>query len=240
MFPPQQSHFHPPSSILYSRRVNCIVTAGPTYETLDQVRRLTNFSTGRLGTELANFLAARGHDVTLLMGEQATHRGERKATRVEPFTTTADLLEKLRALSKQKVGAVFHAAAVSDFRFGKIWLRSPPGELTEIKSGKISTRAGTLLAELVPTPKIIAELRALYPAAKLVGWKYEVDGDKTGVLRAAEDQLRDCRTDACVANGRAYGLGFGLVTGAGRCEHFRETGALFEALERLLRGWKTS
>jgi len=39
--------------------MNCIVTAGPTYEPLDDVRRLTNFSTGRLGTELANFLAAR-------------------------------------------------------------------------------------------------------------------------------------------------------------------------------------
>jgi phosphopantothenoylcysteine decarboxylase/phosphopantothenate--cysteine ligase len=41
--------------------MNCIVTAGPTYEPLDDVRRLTNFSTGRLGTELANFLAARVH-----------------------------------------------------------------------------------------------------------------------------------------------------------------------------------
>ena len=39
--------------------MNCIVTAGPTFEPLDDVRRLTNFSTGRLGTELANFLAAR-------------------------------------------------------------------------------------------------------------------------------------------------------------------------------------
>ena len=47
--------------------MNCIVTAGPTYEPLDDVRRLTNFSTGRLGTELANFLAARGHTVILLV-----------------------------------------------------------------------------------------------------------------------------------------------------------------------------
>ena len=38
--------------------MNCIVTCGPTYEPLDEVRRLTNFSTGRLGTELANYLVA--------------------------------------------------------------------------------------------------------------------------------------------------------------------------------------
>ena len=58
--------------------MNCIVTAGPTFEPLDEVRRLTNFSTGRLGTELANFLAARGHKVVLLAGETATYSGERK------------------------------------------------------------------------------------------------------------------------------------------------------------------
>ena len=214
--------------------MKCIVTAGPTYETMDNVRRLTNFSTGRLGTELANFLAARGHEVTLLLGEQATHCGERKAQRVEPFSTTANLLEKLKARAQPDMGAVFHAAAVSDFRFGKIWLRSPSGELSEIKSGKVSTRSGTLLAELVPTPKIIAELRSLYPAAKLVGWKYEVDGDKASVLGAAKNQMRDCQTDACVTNGPAYGLGFGLVTGAGRCDHLRNPAALFEALEQLL------
>jgi len=215
--------------------MNCIVTAGPTYETMDNVRRLTNCSTGRLGTELANFLVTRGHDVTLLVGEQATHCGGRNAQRVEQFSTTANLLEKFQALSKEGIGAVFHAAAVSDFMFGKIWLRSSSGELSEIKSGKISTRAGTLLAELVPTPKLIAELRPLYPAARLVGWKYEVDGDKASVLHAAENQIRDCRTDACVANGPAYGLGFGLVTSAGRCDHVRDSAALFEALERILR-----
>ena len=55
--------------------MNCIVTAGPTYEPLDDVRRLTNFSTGRLGTELANFLVARGHQVTLLISAQATYVG---------------------------------------------------------------------------------------------------------------------------------------------------------------------
>jgi phosphopantothenoylcysteine synthetase/decarboxylase len=55
--------------------MNCIVTAGPTYEPLDDVRRITNFSTGRLGTELANFLAARGHHVILLIGVMSTYYG---------------------------------------------------------------------------------------------------------------------------------------------------------------------
>src|SRR5262245_18841011 len=109
--------------------MNCIVTAGPTYEPLDDVRRLTNFSTGRLGSELVNFLTAQGHQVTLLVGQPATYRGERNAHRTETFTTTADLCARLRSLAGKQVGAVFHAAAVSDFAFGKIFERSPKGKL---------------------------------------------------------------------------------------------------------------
>jgi phosphopantothenoylcysteine synthetase/decarboxylase len=213
--------------------MNCVVTAGPTYEALDEVRRLTNFSTGQLGTKLAGFLSTRGHNVTLLIGQLATYRGERQARRVETFTTTSDLRERLKNLSGEAPDALFHAAAVSDFGFGKIWRRSEGGELSEVKSGKISTGAGTLLAELVPTPKIIAELRGWFPKARLTGWKYEVEGDRTGVIALAERQIARCRTDACVVNGRAYGDGFGLVA-AGKCVHLPDTAALFDALEKSL------
>lgn len=214
--------------------MNCVITAGPTYEPLDEVRRLTNFSTGRLGSELANFLTARGHQVTLLLAEQAAYRGEQRAGKVESFTTTANLGGQLQKLSRGPVDAVFHAAAVSDFAFGKVWTRSTSGETSEIKSGKISTREGTLLAELVPTVKIIAGLREWYPKSLLVGWKFEVDGDRAGVLALAERQMTECRTNACVANGRAYGAGFGLVTGPKQCLHLPDTAALFPALEQLL------
>src|SRR5262249_21687522 len=158
------------------------------------VRRLTNFSTGRLGCELAAFLTGRGHEVTLLIGEQATYLGPRQATRLAVFSTTMDLHDRLRALSKEPIDALFHAAAVSDFAFGKIWLRSPSGDLAEVKSGKISTRSGTLLAELVPTKKILGELRAWFPQTPIVGWKYEVDGDRASVLEAARKQIKEYRT----------------------------------------------
>ncbi len=215
--------------------MRCIVTAGPTYEPLDKVRRLTNLSGGRLGSELANYLAARGHDVTLLIGQQATWRGEHHARLVEIFTTTADLRDRLHAKAAQGVDAIFHAAAVSDFRFGKILSRSPQGDLTEITSGKISTRQGTLLAELVPTPKIIAELRDWFPSSRLVGWKYEVDGDRAAVLRLAERQISECRTDACAANGPAYGPGFGLVKTRGQYHHLADMATLFQALDEIVR-----
>jgi phosphopantothenoylcysteine decarboxylase/phosphopantothenate--cysteine ligase len=218
--------------------MNCIVTAGPTYEPLDEARRLTNFSTGRLGTELANYLAAHGHHVTLLIGQQATYSGERKAQRVETFTTTTNLRDLIQAYSTQDMGAVFHAAAVSDFLFGKIWSRDAQGTLTEIRSKKISSFEGSLVAELLPTPKIIAQLRVWYPAAFLAGWKHEFDGTRSSVVDEAERQLRECLTDVCIANGPAYGEGFGLVTGAGRCTHLAGHDDLFAALEQSLHALK--
>ena len=210
--------------------MNCIVTAGPTFEPLDDVRRLTNFSTGRLGTELANFLAAHGHRVTLLVGESATWPGERQAQSVKTFSTTADLRAKLKALSGKKVNAIFHAAAVSDFAFGQIFAETAAGEFTALKAAKkISTRQEPLLVELVPTPKIIAELRGWFPQAKITGWKFEADGRRADVLCAARRQMADGATDACVANGPAYGPGFGLVT-ARRQRHFAGAARLFAAL----------
>jgi len=213
--------------------MNCIVTAGPTFEPLDAVRRLTNFSTGRLGTELANFLAARGHRVTLLVGESATYPGERKARTVKTFSTTANLRARLKSFSGKKVDAIFHAAAVSDFAFGQIFAETKPGEFTALKAAKkISTRSGSLLVELVPTPKILAELRGWFPRTKIVGWKFEADGGRADALRAAESQLAACATDFCVANGPAYGKGFNLVSAGGR-KHFANAAKLFGALEKI-------
>jgi phosphopantothenoylcysteine decarboxylase/phosphopantothenate--cysteine ligase len=210
--------------------MRCVVTVGPTYEPLDDVRRLTNFSTGRLGTELANFLTARGHEVTLLLGEQATFRGEPRARQVETFTTTLDLRDRLQALSGPSIEALFHTAAVSDFAFGKVWRRSPQGELAEVQAGKIPTRLGPLLVELVPTPKIITRLRGWFPRAHLVGWKYEVDGDLESTIRLAENQIAECHTDACVANGPAFGPGFGLIQTGGAFARCPDQAALFDAL----------
>ena len=81
------------------------------------------------------------------------------------------------------------------------------------------------------------ELRQWFPVTRLVGWRYEVDGGRADVLRLAEQQLADCRTNACVANGPAYGAGFGLVRGGGEVTHLPDAASLFGALEEfILRG----
>ena len=211
--------------------MKCIVTAGPTYEPLDEVRRLTNFSTGRLGSELANHLAEDGHEVTLLLGEQATWRAPTKAT-VEPFTTTADLRDRLHAASKNKFDAVFHAAAVSDFGFGKVWQRDGD-RLRQVESRKVPSELANVWVELVPTTKILASLRLWFPNAFIVGWKYEVEGNRDSVLAKARQQIAGNNTNACVANGVAYGKGFGVVR-SGKVAHANTAAELYAQLTGML------
>ncbi len=215
-------------------KVKCIVTAGPTFEELDEVRRLTNFSTGSLGTSLANFLSGHGHSTILIKGQSATSQIQCNASRFLPFTTTADLQRKFRDLATNERIAIFHAAAVSDFTFGKIWERHPDGSLTQVHGAKISTRGGELLAELKPTPKILAALRDWFPNALIVGWKYELEGDKSLAIACGERQLSECRSDACIVNGRAYGGGFGWVSREAPVQHLANQAELFQALERFI------
>ena len=215
--------------------MNCIVTAGPTFEPLDDVRRLTNFSTGRLGTDLAKFLTSHGHKVTLLIGELATYPGERRAHAVKTFSSTENLRARLKSFSGKKVDAIFHAAAVSDFTFGKLFKHDDAGKLKPLRpSKKISTRNGGLLVELVPTLKIIAELRGWFPKTKIVGWKYEANGKRANAVWLAKIQIASCGTDFCVANGPAYGRGFNLVSADGQ-RHFNTAAGLFGALEQVAR-----
>lgn len=210
-----------------------IVTFGPTYEPLDQVRRLTNFSTGRLGTEFSNFLVREGHEVIALRGHYCTCTSALAASMVREFTTTEHLLARLHECAGGGVQAVFHAAAVSDFKFGTVFERTASG-LAPLSSGKFSTRASGLMVELVPTIKIISRLREMFPQAHLTGWKYEVDGNRETTLAAAVKQIRENRTDYCVANGPAYGEGFGIQSADRFIEHCETPERLFPALLRLV------
>jgi phosphopantothenoylcysteine decarboxylase/phosphopantothenate--cysteine ligase len=215
--------------------MHCIVTAGPTYEPIDQVRRLTNHSTGRLGTGLAKRLVGDGHEVTLLRGRLATHSDLPEGVELQTFTTTKDLAEKLVRLAKvePEAGAVFHVAAVSDFAAGQVFRRAADGQLEPLSQGKPGTRDGELLLELKPTPKLIARLREWFPAALLVGWKYEVDGGRDAALGQGRAQISENQTDGCIVNGPAFGKGFGWLAGNGQAEHLADQSELFEHLTGL-------
>lgn len=212
--------------------MDCLITAGPTFEPLDRVRRLTNFSSGTLGTTLANHLAAAGHSVRLLRSETATAGLPVSAVAVESFSTTADLAALFLKHATESPLAIFHAAAVSDFAFGPVFECRAGGSLTAVQAGKISTRDGSLWVELKPTPKILPGLREWFPQSLIVGWKYEVDGLKAETLSKAREQIVTAGSDACVANGPAHGPGYSVVTLA-EVTPCADNPTLFTALRQL-------
>jgi phosphopantothenate---cysteine ligase (CTP) len=206
-----------------------IVTTGPSFEPIDEVRRLTNFSTGELGVLLANRLAAAGCEVWCLKGVGATYPGPLEGVRPLPFTTNQDLHEQLVELSRRESGsfnALFHVAALCDFKVKQV--QNSAGQVCG--SAKIDSRVASLTLRLEPAPKIIALLRDLFPKTLLVGWKYELAGTRAEALTKAWRQLRENRTDACVLNGRAYGSGFGFCTAP---EQVRDLGTKAEVVEFL-------
>ena len=218
--------------------MRCIVTAGPTYEPIDQVRRLTNHSTGSLGTGLAKRLASDGHEVILLRGIMATCTEEIESLDTRIFTTTDDLAEKLKKLAEEfpDTFAVFHAAAVSDFCARSVFQRKSDDKLIPLKNGKLSTRDGKLLLELCPTQKIISQLRSWYKKAQIFGWKYEVDGNRLTTFDKAQKQIEENKTNACIINGSAYGNGFGLLKkGSKTLNHLDNTKMLYDALASLIK-----
>lgn len=191
-----------------------IVTCGPSFEPIDEVRRITNFATGEIGTLLSNALAAAGHEVICFRGSGSNFPAPLSAAvRVETFTTNQSLLDALRAESKgTSVGAVFHAAALSDFSVSSVETESfgEKQSAGDVGRGKISSSEKSVLLRLKPAPKLLSFFREFFPQAFLVAWKYEVEGGEATAEKSAREQLRRYDTDACVLNGPAVGVAFRL------------------------------
>jgi phosphopantothenoylcysteine synthetase/decarboxylase len=208
-----------------------VVTCGPSYEPIDEVRRITNFSTGELGILLANQLAKAGFEVVCFKGVGATSPERVVGARLVPFATNEHLRAELEGMEqREKVGAVFHAAALFDYRVKNV----VTSDGAQVAASKIPSRAGELTLTLVPCAKLIQELRDLFPASRIVGWKYELVGSRADVLAAAIRQFTESRTDACIMNGAAYGAGFGFLEPQKKPVHLADKSALCTHLVRWL------
>lgn len=190
-----------------------VITCGPSFEPIDQVRRLTSFSTGELGLMIANALAAAGHYTIVYKGEGASTCLDYTGDEIHYFSTNQSLLERFRHLaSAGQVDAIFHAASLADFTVDQVNdLRGQPLDFKKIPS----TTAGVQLI-LKPATKVINSLRPLFPKALLVGWKYELDGSPEEAIERGRRLVYSTGMNLCVVNGAAFGLGYALIGSNGQ------------------------
>lgn len=186
-----------------------VVTCGPGVSPIDAVRRITNFSTGELGVRLAECLSEYGWSVSCFKSTDATYRNpEGQGIALRKFTTNQDLRERLEEEpNPEEIDIVFHAAALSDYEVtGVQTLEGQP-----IEGLKISSDHAALAVILNPAPKLLPDLQSIFPKARIVGWKFEMEGDRASALERGLEQIRHNGTSLCVVNGLAFGEGFGIL-----------------------------
>lgn len=187
-----------------------VITTGPSSVPIDQVRRITNFASGEIGTLLAAALHEAGFEPHLFRGRGATFPAPTKNAFLHEFSTNAELAAGLTELAESRgreVRAVFHAAALADYDIAAV--RGPDGE--PLNPHKIPGNLARVHLVLERAPKILPHLRTWFPHAWIVGWKYELEGTREDALNAAREQLTSAHTDATIVNGAAYGPGFALL-----------------------------
>jgi len=182
--------------------LHVFVNAGPTREYIDNVRVLTNPSTGLMGVSLALEAAWRGARVRLVHGPLACCHWSGWKNYLESTVsveTTEEMLEE--TISRIRgVDVALYAAAVADYR--------PRRRL----HGKTSTASGPLALELEPTPKVAAEAVRAEPTAVHVGFTAEPHTGEALIAKAME-KLRRYGFDAVAANSTVEpGSGFASET----------------------------
>lgn len=151
-----------------------IVTAGGTREYVDDVRVMTNISSGALGAKIAAELYRNGAKVHYVHGKGSVmpvvDEGICESSRLNtyPIVTCQDLYDTLKSLCTAfKPFSVIHSAAVSDFTFKS----DKPIKLSSSdEEGFIEYMRQTITRN----PKIIQEINEWAPGTKLIGFKFTV------------------------------------------------------------------
>lgn len=175
-----------------------VVTGGPTVEYLDPVRVITNLSSGKTGVLLAREAWRRGATVRYIFGGTLWPPQYIPSVRV---STTVEMLNAvLQELQRERCDLFIAAAAPSDF--------GPANP----RDDKIPTRAGSLSVTLVPTPKIVNEVRKRWPELYIVAFKAETVRTGGELEQVARRFLKESGVDMVVANDVSGGKGFGADT----------------------------
>ncbi|MCM1292628.1 MAG: bifunctional phosphopantothenoylcysteine decarboxylase/phosphopantothenate--cysteine ligase CoaBC [Bacteroides sp.] len=174
-----------------------MITAGPTYERIDPVRFIGNFSTGKMGYAIADAAAAMGADVTVVSGPVSI-KPRHSEVKVVPVESAVEMLDKCEDLFPQSDIAIM-CAAVADYA---------PAEKAEHKIKR--EKSDVPVIQLVKNPDIAATLGSKKHSGQiLVGFALETDNEHENAL----EKLRRKNLDMIVLNSlRDANSGFGTDT----------------------------
>lgn len=172
-----------------------LVTAGPTRESIDPVRYITNHSTGKMGYAIARAAMLRGAEVTLVTGPVSI--APPPFVKVVPVTTAEDMFREVTAVSNS-MDAVIKAAAVADY--------TP----AETAADKVKKQDGDMSIPLVRTKDILRYLgEHKQPGQFLCGFSMET----RDMLENSTAKLKKKNVDMIAANNlKVAGAGFGTDT----------------------------
>lgn len=170
-----------------------VITAGPTYEKIDPVRFIGNYSSGKMGFALAEACAARGAEVTLIAGPVALKTHHPRIQRID-VESAREMQEMALMYYPESDGAIL-CAAVADYR---------PDVQVEEKIKREKT--GDMTLRLVPNPDIAALLGSIKREGQvLVGFALETNDEAAN----AQGKLERKNFDFIVLNSlRDAGAGF--------------------------------
>lgn len=164
-----------------------IITAGGTSEKIDDVRTITNSSTGSLGKAIGETFAfaatgeaGSAHDIEkiyYLHGLRAVLPDHPLIEKI-PIGGVMDLKENLtKILTEEKIDICIHAMAVSDYMvhqvttLDKLLGTEDPEKAQDLTGNKISSDIDDLIIHMKKSPKVISEIKKTSPETILVGFK---------------------------------------------------------------------
>jgi len=173
-----------------------LVTAGPTFEPIDPVRFIGNYSSGRMGFDLAHEAALRGADVTLVSGPSSLKEKHPSVHQID--VNTSDEMYKACLKAASQADIIIMAAAVADYS-----VKHP-------SASKIKKDDQPRVIELTPTKDILRELgKHKKKNQVLVGFALETENE----IKNARKKLQEKNLDLIVLNSlKDIGAGFGTLT----------------------------
>lgn len=189
------NNFFESTSLLAGKKI--LITAGPTYEKIDPVRFIGNYSSGKMGYALADVAANSGAEVILVSGPVSIKPTNPNVKVVKVESATQMLDECKNYWHDCSVGIM--CAAVADYR---------PRQMVESKIKREHTTGMTL--ELVKNPDIAATLGDLKGKNQfLVGFALETEN---GISNALDKSQRKKLDMICLNSLEDKGAGFGTDT----------------------------